>query len=105
MRKKVKVSVLYKENLISKIKEIIEEYGSFNITEVYAEPVYVDSNGNLAHCIEDIRTDTVFIVVYNNSSMEVDTYDLLYEKLKTDTLEKILDLCEKWKEICEKQEL
>ena len=106
MKKKEKISALYKESVISKIKEIINKYGLFSIREVQNDCYpSIETKGNLSHLVETYHSNYVGVIIYNESDVALDGYTLFYEELETDVLEDILDLCKKWKEICEEQEL
>ena len=102
MRKRVKISILHRENVIREIKEILEICGQFSIGEIEAScsPTVPNQKGNLAHLIECFNKETVSVEVWSNRTEEsVDTYNLPYEELDTETLEEVLELCQTWHEI------
>lgn len=90
-------------NTIEKIKAIIQEYGSFTTAEVEAEssPFY-GSLGKFLGLIENFGAEHCEVVVYKSGdSEELDMFQVPYEDfLEKETLEEILELCERWKEIC-----
>ena len=90
-----------KEQLISQIKEIIKEYGSFTTGEVEAKyDPQITVPGNLLHLIWHMEFNSVEVeVIESGGNSSVDEYDLPYEELEETTLNYILELAEKWKEI------
>jgi hypothetical protein len=94
---------MQKEEIIQQIKEIITEFGGFYIGEVgdvEAQGICVNEMGNFVAIAEGFF-DEVEVNVYEPSSFSsdsVDDYTLTYEELDKDVLEKILALCEQYKE-------
>lgn len=86
-------------DLISEIKEIIENYGSFQTGEVEAiySPTVQGQKGNLAHLIERFNLLDVEVEVYDDE-VEVDSYTLTYEDLHEETLEYILELAQAYQD-------
>lgn len=91
-----------KEVIISKINEIIREYGSFTVADVEAESSpFLDVKGKLSHLAEEFMAGTCVIYVYDpssHSSDEIDQYDEFYEEFSEKQLDYILELAEKWVE-------
>jgi len=93
-----------KKELITEIKEIISEYGSFGTGEVQASysPSVQNQKGNLDHLIERFNLLDVEVDVYDDE-VEVDNYTLTYDDLDEETLEYILELAQAYKEIQEEE--
>lgn len=89
-----------KKEKIGKIKEIIEDFGSFSIKEVEdADEICVNEMGKLVALAEDFNLLTVGISVYDPTSFSsdaIDDYKEPYENLDEDTLDSILFLCEQY---------
>ena len=92
-----------KKELITEIKEIISDYGSFGTGEVQASysPSVPNQKGNLDHLIERFNLLDVEVDVYDE--VEVDNYTLTYDDLDEETLEYILELAQAYKEIQEEE--
>jgi hypothetical protein len=90
-----------KKDLISEIKEIIDNYGSFGVGEVEADcsPEVPDQRGNLTHLIEYFNMEMVVVNVYGNWDNSIDEYTMSYEELDIETLEEIFELAQKWEEL------
>jgi hypothetical protein len=94
---------MQKEEIVQQIKEIITEFGGFYIGEVgdvEAQGICVNEMGNFVAIAEGFF-DEVEVNVYEPSSFSsdaIDDYTLTYEELDKDVLEKILALCEQYKE-------
>lgn len=88
-----------KTDLISEIKEIIENYGSFTTGEVEASysPTVQGQKGNLTHLIERFNLLDVEVEVYNDE-VEVDNYTLTYEDFDEETLTYILELAQAYQD-------
>ena len=92
-----------KEQVIEEIKNIIAEVGGFYIGEVgdvEAQGICVNEMGNFVAIAEGFF-DEVEVNIYEPSSFSsdsVDDYTLTYEEFDKDVLEKILALCEQYKE-------
>lgn len=84
-------------NLISKIREIIDKWGATNSAELQLDcsPSYA-SVGNLASLVEKFNLNSVDVVTYDKGGNEVDEFSLKYEELKTDLLEEILSVLENY---------
>ncbi len=84
--------------IIKRIKNIILNYGTFNIGEVDgADGICVNEMGNLVALAEYFNLDFVEIQVYEPSSFSSDPisdYELTYEELSKETLEQILFVAE-----------
>lgn len=93
-----------KKELITEIKEIISEYGSFTTGEIQAScsPSVPNQKGNLYHLIERFNLLDVEVDVYDDE-IEVDNYTLTYDELEIETLEYILELAQAYKEIQEEE--
>jgi len=89
-----------KKELITEIKEIISEYGSFGTGEVQASysPSVPNQKGNLTHLIEYFNQDDVDVEVYGGSEQVLDNYNLTYEELDQENLEYILELAQAYQE-------
>ncbi len=80
--------------VIKKIKNIIDEWGSFDVGEVEADcSPCVSSVGKLTVLAERFGDD-VDVVTYDKDGNEVDFNSLEYKELKLDVLEEILELAE-----------
>ena len=89
-----------KNDIITQIKNLINEYGNFSTSEVNADhSPEVESSGNLTHLIEYFDCDYVEIYVYGEYDIDVDHYTLPYEDLSIENLEYILELCGDWKQL------
>jgi nucleoside-specific outer membrane channel protein Tsx len=94
---------MQKEEIVQQIKEIITEFGGFYIGEVgdvEAQGICVNEMGNFVAIAEGFF-DEVEVNIYEPSSFSsdsVDDYTLTYEEFDKDVLEKILALCEQYKE-------
>ena len=85
-----------KQEHIDKIKSHINLYGSFTTAEVEADhspiaPYY----GNMPNLIEEFFENGGQVVVYDRNDNEIDSYEIPYEKIETDQLEYISELCDK----------
>ncbi len=90
------------ENLVSEIKDIIEDWGSFSIADVdICIPQLEDTKGNLTHLIEFFDKKTCIVNVYSEKHGDdpIDTYSIKYRELSESNLAEILDLCERYREI------
>ena len=89
-----------KNELISEIKEIIDNYGAFGTGEVEASysPIVPNQKGNLDHLIDYFKKESVDVEVYHYE-VNVDNYSLTYDELDVETLEYILEICQAWQEI------
>ena len=90
-----------KQEVISKIQDVLVNWGEFSIGEVDGEDVSpcVASHGNLVDLAEYFNNTGVTVEVYNpssHSSDSIDTYDLDYEDLELDVLEEILMIAERY---------
>ena len=90
-----------KQEVISKIQDVLVKWGEFSIGEVDGEDVSpcVASHGNLVDLAEYFNNTGVTVEVYNpssHSSDSIDTYDLDYEDLELDVLEEILMIAERY---------
>jgi hypothetical protein len=90
-----------KQEVISKIQNVLVKWGEFSIGEVDGEDVSpcVASHGNLVDLAEYFNNTGVTVEVYNpssHSSDSIDTYDLDYEDLELDVLEEILMIAERY---------
>ena len=85
---------MHKKTIIKKIKEIIANYGSFDIMEVNAEcSPCVSAIGNHVHLAEHFALDKVKVSVYapaGISSDPIDDYEMDYEDLSKEVLAEIL---------------
>lgn len=97
-----------KEELISAIKSIINDYGSFGSGEVEiggeTTSPCVNEMGGLIALAEYFKQDSADIEVYKPTSMSSDSmhsYPLNYEDMDEETLVKILELANKYKELQE----
>ncbi len=88
-----------KEDIITQIKEIIEEFGGFSTGEIEADSspcINSDSSGNVVELIEEFYLDYVKVITYDDQ-VQLHTTDILYEDLEYDILVEILELANKWK--------
>jgi hypothetical protein len=90
-----------KQEVISKIQDVLVNWGEFSIGEVDGEDVSpcVASHGNIVDLAEYFNNTGVTVEVYNPSGFSsdpIDTYDLDYEELKLDVLEEILMIAERY---------
>lgn len=84
MAKKSKKAILIKS-----IKKIIDEWGSFDVSEVQADcSPCVQSLGKLTALAERFGKN-VDVVVYDKDGNEHDEYTVEYEELSVDVLEEI----------------
>ena len=94
-----------KKELITEIKEILNDYGHFHIGEVDADcsPFLDDTKGNLTYLIEYFSKGYCEVNVYSEKMGDdkIDSYYLNYEELSESNLAEILDICERYKEIQE----
>lgn len=88
-----------KTEIISKIKAIISDYGSFTTADVQADSSpCVNSMKGASQLAESFYQDKVEAVTYElQHDNEVGTTHIAYEDLDVDTLEHILRLAEDWK--------
>jgi uncharacterized protein (DUF952 family) len=88
-----------KKEAISKIKEIIKEYGTFTCADVEAtsSPV-INSLGKDTHQLAERFYEHKIEAVLYVHEQETDTDFIPYEELKNFTLLEILSLAETWKE-------
>ena len=97
-----------KQEIIDSINEIIEVYGNFTVANVEAESSpFLDTKGKLSHLAEEFMVGNCVVYVYdpsNHSSDEIDQYDEFYEEFEESQLEYILELAEKWVEICSEED-
>lgn len=96
-----------KKELITEIKEILNQYGHFHIGEVDADcsPCLDNTKGNLTHLIEYFSKGYCEVNVYceKTGDDKIDSYYLNYEEITESNLAEILDLCERYKEIQEEE--
>jgi hypothetical protein len=90
-----------KQEVISKIQDVLVKWGEFSIGEVDGEDVSpcVASHGNLVDLAEYFNNTGVTVEVYNPSGFSsdpIDTYDLDYEELGIDVLEEIFMIAERY---------
>jgi len=91
---------LYKENIIKEIKEIINEFGSFTVSEISADhsPI-IEAKGRLSHLVEEFNENDCIVYIYDPStynSDELDSYNENYDELEITQLEYILELSNRW---------
>jgi hypothetical protein len=83
-----------KQEIINKIKSIIEKYGAFSIGEVDgANGICVNTMGKFIGLAEYFNSTVIEVKVYEPesfSSDEIDSYELIYDDLTVDVLEEIL---------------
>lgn len=83
-----------KQEKISHIKTIINDYGGFEISEVEgANSISVSSIGNLVALAEKFSNEEVTVNVYNANSFNCDsieTYTLEYDQLSDEVLDDII---------------
>lgn len=84
-----------KESLIKKIKTLIEEWGSFNISEVEHEgsPVVKRMGKDSSQCIDSFDKNGVGTTIYVHE-IETETEDIDYEDLSVEILEDVLRIVE-----------
>ena len=92
-----------KSKLISKINNIINEYGSFSSYEVDGafSPCH-QSMGNLVALAESFDENQADVTIYDPSSHSSDgmeTYPVLYTDMKKDLLKDILSLAKDFKKL------
>lgn len=89
-----------KAKLISEIKTIIKDYGSFTTADVLADSSpCVNSMKGATQLAESFYADKVEAVTYETRhDNEVGTEFIKYEELDKSTLEQILKLAQDWKE-------
>lgn len=91
---------LKKQELIEKIKSIINECGSFSIGEADADcSPCVNSMGNLVALAEYFNDENVGVEVYDSESHSsdfIESYNITYENLSVDVLKEILELAERY---------
>lgn len=91
-----------KQIIISEINEIIRDYGSFTVADVWADSSpFLETKGKLSHLAEHFMDGSCVVYVYDPtspSSDEIDTYDEFYEEFSEEQLEYILELAQKWGE-------
>ena len=90
-----------KQEVISKIQNVLVNWGEFSIGEVDGEDVSpcVASHGNIVDLAEYFNNTGVTVEVYqpnSHSSDPIDTYDMDYEELELDILEEILMIAERY---------
>jgi hypothetical protein len=89
---------MQKRTIIKRIKSIIENYGTFNIGEVFgADGICVSEMGKFVGLAEYFNGTTIEVNVYEPDSFSsdpIDDYELTYEELSKDTLEQILFVAE-----------
>lgn len=92
-----------RKKLINKIKNIVAEWGSFNINEVEHEECPVLSGFGTCHTvlIERINNVGVDITHYVNE-IATDENNIEYEVLSTDMLKEVLRIAENYKVDCDK---
>ena len=89
-----------KEQKISRIKEIIAEWGSTTTAELEADcSPCVSSSGtnkmNVSTLVESFYSDSVELVTYNNETV-ISYDDASYEDLQEDVIDDILELLEEY---------
>ena len=90
-----------KQEVISRIQDVLVKWGEFSIGEVDGEDVSpcVASHGNIVDLAEYFNNTGVTVEVYlpnSHSSDPIDTYDLDYDELDLDVLEEILMIAERY---------
>jgi hypothetical protein len=99
---------MQKRTIIKNIKRIIDDFGSFDLSEINADSSpCVGTLGNFVGLAESFNKDEVNVSVYepeSASSDPMDEYTIEYEKLDKDVLSEILIYCEEWEAECLKTE-
>lgn len=90
-----------KQEVISKIQDVLVKWGEFSIGEVDGEDVSpcVASHGNIVDLAEHFNNTGVTVEVYKPSGFSsdpIDTYDMDYEELDIDVLEEIFMIAERY---------
>ena len=90
-----------KQETIQAIKNILSNYGCFNIAELdqYDNTPVVSTMGGIVGMADYFTEDYVEISVYNttsNNDEPIEEYEEQYENLTEDVLTEILSLCEQW---------
>ena len=90
-----------KSEIIKCIKNILKDFGCFNIGELEGEnqSILVGELGNYVGLIEAFYVNHVEVSVYEPQSMSsdaIDDYKINYEDLEDDILSDVLLLCEQW---------
>lgn len=88
--------------MISEIKNIIKEFGSFSTCDLELDnSPTIPSYGNLVHLIDYFNLDNVEVEVYlSGGESPIDEYTLPYEELSEELLFSIFKLAIKWKDNC-----
>lgn len=86
--------------MISEIKNIIKEFGSFNTYDLELDnSPTIPSHGNLVHLIDYFNLGGVEVEVYlSGGENPIDVYSLPYEELPDELLLSIFKLAIKWEE-------
>ena len=86
-----------KENIIKKIKTIIELYGSFGIGEVQSDCApLINEMGNLVALGEYFDYNVTVYIYDPFISDAIDSYEIAYEQLSIEVLKEILELAEQY---------
>ena len=96
-----------REQILSEIKEIITDYGTFGTGEIEApySPSVPNQKGNLIHSLFYFNLKYAEVLVWSEAlEQEVDDYSLPYNELDTETLAEILELCQAWQELNQEEE-
>jgi hypothetical protein len=92
-----------KANLIIKINNIVEEYGSFSTWDVEADcSPCVQSMGSLVALAETFHKDQADVTIYDPESFSSDgmeTYVMSYTDMSKDNLKDILELAKTFKKL------
>lgn len=82
-----------KEIKITKIKELIAEWGSTSVQEIGLSscPVYTVAHKDDVCLVEHFNLNDVLVINYIHD-MECNSFNVLYEDLNEDVLDEILDI-------------
>jgi hypothetical protein len=90
-----------KSEIITQIKDIINNYGAFSTGDVAASSdpcINSNSSGDIVELIEGFYLSYVEVTTYDDQ-IELYTTNILYEDLDYDILLEILELANDWKQL------
>jgi hypothetical protein len=88
-----------KEKIISEIKSIIRDYGSFGVADIHADcsPMVASIGKDACQLAEHFYKDKTEVVTYIHEN-ETNSEFIAYKDLRNDTLKQILKLAREYKE-------
>jgi hypothetical protein len=90
------------EGVLSNIKRIVKDFGIFSTADILAEcDVCIPTIDGLIHLASIFNYDNADVEIYRDGEEnEIDSYKLSYYDMNIDTLNDVLEYCERWEAQC-----